>query len=151
MKLKLLANSNVHISQRISAPAAAAPSGSAEDSITEDYLKSITYDSVTSVLRQCDRSKTFNSSMCILAALHESSATNNGLSAVSSGKREKKRLSQNSSTLWNAIFLAVRIRENETGQLINSWMALWNPERMSLSVICLKEILLIGINIVIQL
>ena len=54
----LLANSNVDSSQRISVLAAAAPSSDNTGSTTEEFLKAISYDSVASVLRQCDRSKT---------------------------------------------------------------------------------------------
>lgn len=50
----MLANSNVDSIQRISFLAAAALSSDADATTTDDYLKAIRYDSVASVLRQCD-------------------------------------------------------------------------------------------------
>ncbi len=55
----LLANSNVDSGQRISVLAAAAPREDEfeENATTSDFLQSVTYNSVASVLRQCDKPK----------------------------------------------------------------------------------------------
>eukprot|EP00171_Calliarthron_tuberculosum_P006240 IDg6240t1 len=56
----LLANSAIDSSQRISVLATATPSASNFDqsATTNDYLKKISYKSIATVLRQCDKSKT---------------------------------------------------------------------------------------------
>lgn len=75
--LMLFANDNMDSTQRSSVLAVAASSVSTGDFITQDYLNSITYDSVASVLCQCDRSKTFTAPVYVPDALHVSSATAN--------------------------------------------------------------------------
>eukprot|EP00171_Calliarthron_tuberculosum_P017605 IDg17605t1 len=56
----LLANPSVDNGERISVLAAAAPSSiTTEDACTSDYLSAVTYNSVASVLRQCDTASSY--------------------------------------------------------------------------------------------
>ena len=59
MAFMLLANSALDTTQRVSVLAAASPSEvqSSDATTTEDYLKAVSYESVATVLRQCDKSK----------------------------------------------------------------------------------------------
>ena len=77
--LMLLANSNVDSGQRISVLAAVSPTADTENATTDDFLKAISYESVASVLRQCDRAKQGDmpSSPSVLNA-NSSSATTGG-------------------------------------------------------------------------
>lgn len=95
--LILLANANVDSSQHISVPAAAAPaafsSNLSDASTTEDYRKEITYASIGSVLRQCDKSSTVDSTHSTLSSLHAISAPTCGSPPDRSGKLGKEKLS----------------------------------------------------------
>lgn len=59
----LLANAAVDNSQRVSVLAAAAPNNSnlTNESSNDDFMKSVSYGSVSSVLRQCDKPSSFSS------------------------------------------------------------------------------------------
>lgn len=69
----LLANSNVDNGQRVSVLAAASPKELPSDtSTTSDYLESVSYDSIASVVRQCDQKASDNSQHNPLRANHVS-------------------------------------------------------------------------------
>lgn len=84
----LLANSNVDSSQRISVLAAAAQPADLSDSdtTTDTFLKAISYDSIASVLCQCDRAKTANQLSNNDSGLNANSAFAN----YHGGSRKKK-------------------------------------------------------------
>lgn len=90
--LMLLANVNVDSSLRISVLAAAAPSRSGNDSITETRLNLISYDPFASSLRQRDQFIKFVTPVNVPKNFHASSTTTNVLSTADSRKREWKRL-----------------------------------------------------------
>ena len=83
--LMLLANSKVDSGQRISVLAAAAPSSDSNAKTTDDYLKEISYDSVASVLRQCDRTGNGDQNVSS-SALHA-----NSVSATTFNTHRKKK------------------------------------------------------------
>lgn len=62
----LLANANVDSGQKISILASASPSSVPENPTTTDYLKSITYGSISSVIKQCERPASLNPSSGIV-------------------------------------------------------------------------------------
>ena len=87
--LLLLANSNVDDSQRISVLAAASPGSGENDSTMDTYLQAIKYESIASVLRQCDQTGQ-QSGSASGSALHAGSAATTGRGQCP--KRGKRRL-----------------------------------------------------------
>eukprot|EP00171_Calliarthron_tuberculosum_P022021 IDg22021t1 len=81
----LLSNSNVDANQRISVLAASSPTEKVfeKKSTTTDFIKSVSYESIASVIRQCESPKTISST------LNSSAASN----VQSRGKKFRTRLS----------------------------------------------------------
>lgn len=95
--LMLFANGNLNGSQRISVFVAAASTASSSTlsnaSTMEGYMKPINYASIASMLRQCDKYNTSNSTHSAPCSSHTSSASTCASSPDASGKRDKEVLS----------------------------------------------------------
>ena len=88
--LMLLSNSSVDHNQRVSILAAIAPNNDqfSEDSSNDDYLSVVTYNSVASVVKQCDRSEPQQSNLSLNAS---SGLFNKGASSNASRSPHRSR------------------------------------------------------------
>lgn len=85
----LLANSGIDNSHRVSFLGAASPRSSSETTTTDEYLDSISYNTVASVLRQCDQMKSQTNTNALSAS---SATTRYGNNRYKAGDNPCKRL-----------------------------------------------------------